>query len=511
MTPMTEQTTEQVTEQPTGSVAELTSAVATNASSDVDLRDRTAALPAPKVYFVRPSQRVQMQRDLEQSGWIVVVVRTLGPASRGQLRGRIEEAIEHALRQRGATPPCVGDSAGLAQVLYDQLQRVEQIGAKGLVVALESLSSLIGATGALGDDDSATVRTVASVTTENHLQFWLSATDEALPAYGPPLPLGALLQPPPSHLPCGLDPVQPRDPSSAQALAPPQFPPPKAKYLAEGKWRQLSQMLDGAQGPKPLATIEKLFVQAYVPLARLVRTGQADSRAAQSLERFSASFEKSYQEAFVAAKATKRRPPMVLDVPQIALRIARLHGARSTALVLVDAMRFDVGLRVETILHEMLRDEAVLAERVVLWAALPAVTTTQLKLLERGPRGLAEPLDTPEMREQEMPILRGRTAATMRRLRLGGLQLYKLDVVQTDVLAPGLAEEQRLDVMAQNVAYPLKRLAATCSARTLMFVFGDHGFVLPKNGAVTGPAVAAGAKPEEVIVPGQAWIIGAVH
>lgn len=508
---MTEQTTQQVTEQPTGPTSELATAAPAHALRNVDLRDCPPASPMPKVYFVGPSQRVRMQRELEQSGWIVVVVRTLGPATRGQLRGRVEEAIEHALQQRGATPPCVAQSAGLTQVLYDQLQRIKQIGAQGLVVALESLSSLIGATGALGDDDSATVRAIASVTTENTLQFWLSATDEALPAHGPPLPLGTLLQPAPSLVPSVHSFAQPGDMSIAQALTPPQYHPPEDNHVAESEWRQLVQMLDDAQGPKPLAVIEKLFVQAYVPLARLVRTGQANARAAQSLERFSASFEKSYQEAFIAAKATKRRPQMVLDVPQIALRIARLHGARSTALVLVDAMRFDVGLRVETILHEMLRDEAVLAERVVLWSALPAVTATQLKLLERGPRGLAESLDTPEMREQEMPILRSRTAATMRRLRLGGLQLYKLDVVQTDLLAQGLAEEQRLDVMAQNVAYPLKRLAATCAARTLMFVFGDHGFVLPKNGAATGPALAAGAKPEEVIVPGQAWIIGAVH
>ena len=37
-----------------------------------------------------------------------------------------------------------------------------------------------------------------------------------------------------------------------------------------------------------------------------------------------------------------------------------------------------------------------------------------------------------------------------------------------------------------------------------MFVFGDDGFVLPKKSAVSGPALAAGAKPDEVIVPGQA-------
>ena len=49
--------------------------------------------------------------------------------------------------------------------------------------------------------------------------------------------------------------------------------------------------------------------------------------------------------------------------------------------------------------------------------------------------------------------------------------------------------------------------------RTLLFLFGDHGFRLPASpdGRSTGPATQGGTSPEEVLVPGQAWLVGGVH
>jgi len=290
------------------------------------------------------------------------------------------------------------------------------------------------------------------------------------------------------------------------------FDPPSTHAVATpAEWQSLARMLDDAEGPKPLSAIEKLFVQAYVPLAELARQGEISARARESLARFSTGFEKSYKEAFSAAKVTQKRPLMVLDIPGVALRIARIHGARSTFLVLVDGMRFDVATRLERLIQNALRGRVTLAERVVLWAALPATTAVQLRLLDKGPQALATPLDTSELREAELPIGRGRTASTLRRIRIGGREVHKLDVIQADLTASGLPEPQRLDALAQAAAYPLIQLATTLPARTLMFVFGDHGFVLPSNQTGTEPAERASARPEEVLVAGQAWLVGEVH
>jgi hypothetical protein len=459
-----------------------------------DVREQSTPDPRGDVRFLGSSARVRLRSAVEASGWMLVMMQPLGPGARGQLSARIEEAIEEGLERRGAAAPGVGADVQAPRMLEDQLYRAQQVGIKGLIVALESLSGLVGPHGALGDEDSACLRFWSSAAAHHPVALWLSPTDMGLQAYGPPVALKTLLN-------AKAETDLPAEPEHL----------PRAKTLGGGGWRPLVKMIDDAQGPKPLSAIEKLFVEAYVPLAELVRSGEEEKRAKESLERFSVTFEKSYKEAFAAAKVTKKRPQMVLDVPQISSRIARLHGARTTTLVLVDGMRYDVGLRLEPLLHEELRGKAVMAERVLLWAALPAVTSAQLKLMAKGPQGLTDQLDTPEMREQEMPMGRGRTASTVRRIRVGGREVHKLDVVQADLTASGLPERERLDALAQAVAYPLVQLASTLPARTLMFVFGDHGFVLPSSNGGTGPAERPGARPEEVLVPGQAWVLGGVH
>ena len=90
------------------------------------------------------------------------------------------------------------------------------------------------------------------------------------------------------------------------------------------------------------------------------------------LEGWAASFAKSYTDAFDALRVRGKRPTMVLDVPDTAHRIGRLHGARSVQLLLVDGMRYDLGLRVEQLLRERLGREAALTERLLLWSALPS-------------------------------------------------------------------------------------------------------------------------------------------
>ena len=458
-----------------------------------DVCEQPAPAPRGDVRFLGASARIRLQGAVEAAGWLLVSLPPLGPGARGQLAGRIEEAVETSLQRRGASAPGVGANDDASRMLEDQLYRARQIGVKGFTIALESLSGLVGPNGALGDEDSACLRFWGLAAKRHPVGLWLSPTDTGLPAYGPPVALEKLM-----------------DGERAQTVPPPQNPQPKLAEATTG-WRTLVKMIEQAQGPKPLAAIEKLFVQAYVPLAELVRTGETDKRAIESLQRFSKSFEKSYSEAFAAAKVTRKRPQMVLDVPRVSSRIARLHGARTITLVLVDAMRYDVALRVEQRLQDALRGKAVMAERVLLWSALPTVTPVQLRLLGTGEAGLADQLDTQEMREAELPIGRGRTASTMRRIRVSGREIHKLDVLQADLTASGLPEAERLDALAEAAAYPLVRLAGELPARSLMFVFGDHGFVLPSSEVGTGPAEQGGARPEEVMVAGQAWILGGVH
>jgi len=44
-----------------------------------------------------------------------------------------------------------------------------------------------------------------------------------------------------------------------------------------------------------------------------------------------------------------------------------------------------------------------------------------------------------------------------------------------------------------------------------MFVFGDHGFRIETDERGSSPAQQGHATPEEVLVPGFAWMIGGIH
>lgn len=148
---------------------------------------------------------------------------------------------------------------------------------------------------------------------------------------------------------------------------------------------------------------------------------------------------------------------------------------------------------------------------MLLWSGLPTITPVQLRLLSRGPQGLAEPLDTPELREREMVVPRGKNAALIRRLRVGGRELHKLDLVHSELAAPGPSELERVDELAQAISAALLRFTEGLQSRTVLFVFGDHGFVLPPTDRGTGPAQEGGSLPEQVLVPALAWLVGRVH
>lgn len=292
-------------------------------------------------------------------------------------------------------------------------------------------------------------------------------------------------------------------PPAPSLVVPPLYP------NAREEWRTWMADLSAARGAKPLAVIERMFVSSYVPLADAVLRGIADSEAEALLARWSQSFARSYEEAFDALRVRTKRPTMVLDAPEIALRIGRLHGARSVQLLLIDAMRFDLGLRVEQRVRALIGQQATLAERLLLWSALPSTTEVQLELIARGHEGLAEPTRGQSF---EVPVARGRGAATLRRVKTGHRELLKLDLIEARLAEPGPAEGERLDALADETARIVADYLARQPPRTLVVAFGDHGFLLDRlDGSSTRAARQGGASPEEVLVPAFAWLVGGVH
>ncbi len=277
---------------------------------------------------------------------------------------------------------------------------------------------------------------------------------------------------------------------------------------AAQEWPAWARELEAARGPKPLSVVERLFTNAYCPLEEAAARGIAPESASEVAHRWATSFEQSYAEAFDALRLRGKRPAMVLDVPDFALRAARLHGARAVQLILVDAMRFDLGLRVHHYLERALGDSAMLTERFLTWSALPSTTSVQLELLARGPDGLR---DRTAGLDSDVSVARGRAAQTLRRIKAGTRELLKLDVVESSLCERGPALLERLDSIAAAVAEPLSNYLLQLPPRTLAMVFGDHGFVVDTDRHGTNAGRHGGASPNEVLVPAFAWLTGATH
>jgi hypothetical protein len=285
---------------------------------------------------------------------------------------------------------------------------------------------------------------------------------------------------------------------------------PPLEPSADSDWPRWIGELTAAHGPKPLAAVERMFVKSYVPLHDAMARGIAPrDEAGPVLETWAESFDQSYRAAFDALRLRGKRPTMVLDVPDVAHRIGRLHGARAVQLLLVDGLRFDLGLRVEDAIRTELRHEVALTERLLLWSGLPSDTRTQLELIGRGPQGLAD--FTGASPDSEAPVARGRMAKLARRIKVGHRDLLKLDVVEASLSEPGAPEAERLDALARDVTACIVDVVATMPPRTLLFVFGDHGFLLDAQGTGTAAARQGGARPEEVLVPAFAWLVGGVQ
>jgi hypothetical protein len=246
-----------------------------------------------------------------------------------------------------------------------------------------------------------------------------------------------------------------------------------------------------------------------MPLLGALARGQADGAVQKIVDGFRTSFEHSYTEGFAAIRATGKRPVMVLDAAEVAARIARLNNARAVRLLLVDSMRFDLGERVMSRLKPMLQGRAVCVDRTLLWSALPTTTQVQSMLLARGAEGLRDPL--PEV-APEPEVIRGRSLATVRRERLGNKDIFKIDVVEARLRGVGPSFDERLGSIADETSQVVAKFVEASPARTLVFMFGDHGFRMNSDSrGTTSSATQGGGSPEEVLVPGYAWLVGGVH
>jgi hypothetical protein len=324
--------------------------------------------------------------------------------------------------------------------------------------------------------------------------------DEPLPAAPPPSPE-----------------AEPTVEAEATAPEPPAVEPaPRPanpvvrEVVRKAEWRSFAAELDAAQGPKPVRTIERLFATRYMPLLGATLRGDADGAVRGVVDEFRQGFERSYVDGFAALRVSGKRPAMVLDAPEIAARVGRLNGARSVKLVLIDAMRFDVAERMNAHLEARLAGQALCVDRCLLWAALPTTTPVQAALLARGPAGLR---DAPPSNQGEPDVMRARAVSTLRRERLGQREVMKLDLVEARMAQGGPAYDERLEALGEELAAVVARFAETLPQRTLVYVFGDHGFRLgaSHDGRGTSAATQGGASPEEVLVPAYAWLLGGVH
>ncbi len=492
------------------------------------VRTRRVGESAAGTHFVAGARAAEACAELVTRRF--VVARTSGTIARGDLRRAIDDAVEGALAMRGALPPAVNVEERLELVVSDQAFRARALGAAGLSVVIPRLPSEDGVVS--GSDaetlavwlDAARAHEVALLFDERdrgarltapvRLEELARSVDRKKPTFTVVERVARELMveiESPIERPASmaeLEPLGDADPSPA----PPSVAIASAtrRVVDAAEWRQHAMELERARGPRPVAAIEKLFVAHYAPLLGALARGEADGAVRQVVDTWRTSFEHSWKEAFSAVRVTGKRPPMVFDAFEIAGRIGRLNGARAGKLVLVDAMRFDLGERVEARLNQRLAGHAVCVEKMLLWSALPTTTPAQMVLLGRGADGLKE---LPPDSEPEPDVSRGRAVATIRRERVGTREIGKLDLVEARLRGQGPTFDVRLDAIADEVADTLARFLGALAPRTLAFVFGDHGFRIGPtlDGRGTTGASQGGLSPEEVLVPAQAWLVGGVH
>ncbi len=456
---------------------------------------------------------------------LVLRVERLGPSARGRLSDVIDEAMERELAARGAPSPGVGSNLDADASLSDQLFRARQVGVKRVCLALGPMRAASSPSGAILAEDTATLLFWARATRERPVELVLDTTDEQTPGFVTPVTLKEALGLAPLPLPSGpaivstVPPVvdspvvdthaidthaidtQPEAPKVHSAMD--RHSAGTGAGHDDGPWRSWTLALTAARGPQPLAAFERIFAESYLPLCRAVDQGLTDPRALHARDEFRTNFTRMYTEACPTFAATGKRPKMVFDAPVVAARLAKLHGARTVQLFLVSSMRFDVAALLREELSTRLAGTARLADEAILWSALPTTTNRQLDCLARGPDALRSTATS----EREVEAVRGRTAETIRRVKTGSRDVYKLDACEARIREAASGALEAVPATAAKLADIVARHAGSLAPRTLLFVFGDHGFTIDASGI----ARSGGASPEEVLVPAFALLVGELH
>lgn len=520
---------------------------------------RAIATVQGDVAFVTDDELPRKTAELRDAGVVIVRVPPLPAVLQGHLAEHVDERIERELSARGAPSPCMSAWGSMPEEIHerlaDQLFRARSVGATGLALVLGTLAAA-GTT--LDPEDSATLRRLTRLSSEAPVFVLLEDGDRKLGGFAAPVPLDALLAgvghrrdpvaatahaslaapvATAAHVPTtasvatgpeahghavdgteaphavDAEPSALHDATSHDASMAHPSRAATAGVAASGPsdfWRGWALSLGAARGPQPLATLERLFAECYVPLANAIAFGLDDPRAFRAYDEFRRSFERTYTDAFATFGVTGRRPRLVMDAYDFAARQARAHEARSGQVLVVDSLRYDLGERVRDALAERAGGFATLASETLLWSALPTTTFRQLETLARGADALRDP-----MIEEPAESLRGRAAENVRRLRVGSRELYKLDVVPAmlanvaDQGARGSSSHvvAAFDDVAESVADAVARHFAAAPPRTLVVVTGDHGFCIDRRGNVT----SGGASPEEVLVPAFAYLTSDAH
>jgi hypothetical protein len=510
---------------------------------------RVRAVPAPapttdeaeaprsgEVRFVDASARARLGGALEASRLLVVDVDGVGPGLVGRLGEHVDERIERALSTRGAAAPGIGACADRDASLSDQLYRARRIGRAGLALFVGALDALVDEKSALHPNDAATLRFLADAARERPLVLLLSASNAALRAYAEPQPLGEVLRIAAPRLVTPPAPT-PAMPHATAKLVGPATKPPHAEPRVASATGEPPKVTARTPAPistasllscigalkeidraTPLSALERAFVTAYSPLRaalladQLGGTGLAKADLRALLAQFGALLSRAYVEAMPTFASTGRRPKLVLDLFEIAQRCARVHGARSTTVVIVDALRWDLGVLVRERMAEHLASAAICVEEQPLWSMLPTTTAVALDALTRGEDALRAPAAVAtRSAEAEGAVVRGRALEVLRRLRLGHRDVLKLDLLEARLRDGGDGERARLHAHADELSRVLARAVGAATSRTLVVIAGDHGFRLDESEGLTGPAKQGGTSPEELIVPMHAWLVGGVH
>ncbi len=519
------------------------------------------AVPLPgNVVFASAEQQAQLCTELLGAGALLVVVPSPSVSHRGRLGEMIEELVEAELARQGAPSPYLAAWSAMPEDararLSDQLFRARSVGTTGIAIALNTLSAI--AEPCLTPDDSATLQWLAKTTEDAPLVLLIDDADPHRLAYAAPVPLGSLLGGRTSEPKLELSmpqaaigaqeasvldaPIQVASDSinapevtpevTTDAAADPHAPalvheapapvaaaaearPKRRRTMADAlreerearhqeaaamvgdAWRGWTAALTNAKGAQSLATLERLFTESYVPLANALAMGLSDPRAMRAYEEFRKSFERSYMDAFATFGATNRRPRLVMDAFEFAMKNARAAHARSAHVLVVDSLRFDVGNLVRDALAKETHGIASLLQETLVWSALPTTSLRQLETLARGVDALRAPAE-----EDPTDALRGRASEVVRRLRIGSREIYKLDLIPA-MLDATHDVVSAMPSIASATAEAIARHISTLPPRTLLFVVGDHGFTIDRRGAVS----SGGASPEEVLVPAMSWLV----